>query len=681
MNIFDRLAARLGYRRARLPGDLPNRIHLFSAYSDEIPAPDDDSPRYHTHARVYAGQVWVHRCVQLVAQSLASVPLRIYDAGGQEVLNHPLAALIRYANPGMSRRDLWEATVQDMLLGGENFWELVPDARGRPVEIWPRRPDRVLVVPGGDVADRRYHRVARYRIRDETEAHYDVPPQYIVHFRFRNPLNAWRGLAPLAAVRMGVLIDLYASIWSRSFFRNSARPDGVLESSQALTATERERLRSEVAMMFKGPGQAHRLAILEEGQTYKPLSWPPRDLEWVAQRKLSREEICAVFGVPLPLAGDLEHATYENIEQARRIFWADTITPLADYLAATIAELMSTMLAPGCVPRFDLSQVAALQRDYGDKVASIHTLWTLGTPANQAIALLLPELGPIPGGDVSYVPFAVVPAGPALAARAAPIPARRAVAPGIGYGSALHKSLWRAFVSLTQPREDAMQRQLRADFDEQHQQVIDALRQRVKSWAAEEMFDLALWIERFREQYERYFADVLLAAGEAAFEYLDIDVAWTLRNPWVQQWLETYVFQFAQRVNATTVADLRRELLAAEAAGEGIADILQRVANVFDARANQAEFIARTEINRAANAGTLRAYEESPGVEYKQWLGSLDDRIRESHELAHGQTVPLAADFDVGGAYLNAPGDPKAPPEETVNCRCTIVPILRGELL
>lgn len=88
--------------------------------------------------------------------------------------------------------------------------------------------------------------------------------------------------------------------------------------------------------------------------------------------------------------------------------------------------------------------------------------------------------------------------------------------------------------------------------------------------------------------------------------------------------------------------------------------------------------IARTESTAAANYGTLNALAEE-GVTRKEWLSAMDSRTRPSHFEASGQVVPLDRGFEVGSAVLMMPGDPSGPPEETVNCRCTVVGVMLPE--
>jgi DNA topoisomerase IB len=86
--------------------------------------------------------------------------------------------------------------------------------------------------------------------------------------------------------------------------------------------------------------------------------------------------------------------------------------------------------------------------------------------------------------------------------------------------------------------------------------------------------------------------------------------------------------------------------------------------------------IARTESTAAWNSGALAAL-AAEGRTHKKWLahvkGKNSGRTRESHREAHGQVVMLSRPFKVGQSLLMMPGDPAAPPWETINCRCTVV--------
>ena len=120
----------------------------------------------------------------------------------------------------------------------------------------------------------------------------------MLHDRFHNPLNVWRGISPIAAVRAGVTIDLFAQAWSKTFLQRGARPDYAIQSRIALTKDERERLEAETAGKYGGPDGWHKPMILDDGAEVKTFSFAPKDIEWLEQRRFSRDEVGAIFGVP-----------------------------------------------------------------------------------------------------------------------------------------------------------------------------------------------------------------------------------------------------------------------------------------------------------------------------------------------------------------------------------------------
>ena len=84
--------------------------------------------------------------------------------------------------------------------------------------------------------------------------------------------------------------------------------------------------------------------------------------------------------------------------------------------------------------------------------------------------------------------------------------------------------------------------------------------------------------------------------------------------------------------------------------------------------------IVRTETMRASNAASMATFGVW-GVPKKEWLATGDNRVRPTHKSASGQTVGITESFDVGGSEMRFPGDPRGSAKETINCRCTVLPV------
>lgn len=122
-------------------------------------------------------------------------------------------------------------------------------------------------------------------------------------------------------------------------------------------------------------------------------------------------------------------------------------------------------------------------------------------------------------------------------------------------------------------------------------------------------------------------------------------------------------------------------------AGESIPAIAARVDRCLattgsERWANRARVIATTENTRARGAGTLAAGLEQSRVTgrllRKRWRNTGDNRVRSDHAHVDPAPIPLYQPFLVGGFPMLMPGDPTAPPEEVVNCRCDLVIVNEG---
>lgn len=122
---------------------------------------------------------------------------------------------------------------------------------------------------------------------------------------------------------------------------------------------------------------------------------------------------------------------------------------------------------------------------------------------------------------------------------------------------------------------------------------------------------------------------------------------------------------------------------------EGIPDITRRIELVLTATGserwpNRARTVARTETIGAVNAGVYRAavldaQDRGDVAPAKLWLSTMDDRTRPTHTAADRQRTLLTSPFQVGGAQLLFPGDPRGPAQEVIMCRCSMIPVILGE--
>lgn len=127
---------------------------------------------------------------------------------------------------------------------------------------------------------------------------------------------------------------------------------------------------------------------------------------------------------------------------------------------------------------------------------------------------------------------------------------------------------------------------------------------------------------------------------------------------------------------------IQAELQEGVNAGEDMRQLAGRVRAASQVTAGRAMTIARTEVHRAAEAGSLAQVRLAGFTNFecrKRWLATEDERTRLWHIQADGQTVGLNEVFDVGGEGLQFPGDPHGRADNVINCRCTMEYLFPGD--
>ncbi len=310
----------------------------------------------------YAQNPVVYRCVRMIAESAASVPLYIMETNdsGDE---HPLLRLLRAPNPRQAGPCFMEALIGHLLISGDAYVEAVK-VDDTVAELYALRPDRMRVVPGPEGWPQAYDYVVggnTVRFRQDEEG---VPP--ILHLSLFHPLNDHYGLAPLEAAASSLDILNAASSWHKALLDNSARPSGALVYAPASGATlsreQYERLKEELEQNFQGAANAGRPLLLEGGLDWRAMSLSPRDMDFLEARNAAARDVALAFGVPPILLGIPGDATYANYQEANRAFWRHCVLPLLSRLTQSFSHWLAPAFGNAEL-RFDADAIPALDSD------------------------------------------------------------------------------------------------------------------------------------------------------------------------------------------------------------------------------------------------------------------------------------------------------------------------------
>lgn len=309
----------------------------------------------------YAGNPVVHRCVKMIAEAAASLPLVLQDKA-QRYDTHPLLSLVRRPNPAQGKAELFEALYGHLLLSGDAYVEAVAGAGMVPGELHVLRSDRMQVVPGADGWPVAYAYVVGSRTH-----RFDMTGEAptVCHIRAFHPQDDHYGLSPLQAAAQALDVHNAASRWSKALLDNAARPSGAIiykgpDGAGGLSSDQYDRLVIEMEAHHQGARNAGRPMLLEGGLDWKPMGFSPSDMEFQQTKESAAREIALAFGVPPMLLGIPGDATFANYQEANRAFYRLTVLPLATRVVAQVSDWLSDFAGEAMELKPDLDQVPAL---------------------------------------------------------------------------------------------------------------------------------------------------------------------------------------------------------------------------------------------------------------------------------------------------------------------------------
>ena len=289
----------------------------------------------------YQNNAVVYRCVRMIAEAAASVPLCV-RRNGECQPGDPAVALLSKGHSGATPTEILERFYGFLQVSGNGYLEAAL-VDGAPAALYALRPDRVSLLKGGDGWPMGFEyasegRPKRY-VRDPASGRCAV-----YHMRLFNPASDTAGFSPLAAAGKAVDIHNEGGQWTKSLLDNSARPSGALVlggNASQMTDKQYARLKGQLEDMHAGAGQAGRPMLLEGGMEWRAMSFSPSDMDFIAARREAAREIALAFGVPPMLLGIPGDNTYANYKEANLAFWRQAVVPLVTKTARGLTDWLA----------------------------------------------------------------------------------------------------------------------------------------------------------------------------------------------------------------------------------------------------------------------------------------------------------------------------------------------------
>ena len=263
----------------------------------------------------------VYACVRVIAETIASLPVGVYETtanGSQKSMDHPLYRLLHdEPNPEMTSFVWRETTLSHLLLWGNAYSQIIRSGKSHILALYPLLPDRMEV-------DRDSSGRLTYTYTTTEGGTVQLRPEDVLHIPGLG-FDGIMGYSPIALEKNAIGLGIAAEEYGSTFFKNGARPSGILTHPNIVK--DPKRLRESWNAAYGGSSNGSKVAILEENMSFTPISLPNNEAQFLETRKFQVEEICRIFRVPPHLIGDLSRSTFSNIEHQSIDFATHTIRP------------------------------------------------------------------------------------------------------------------------------------------------------------------------------------------------------------------------------------------------------------------------------------------------------------------------------------------------------------------
>ena len=272
-----------------------------------------------------SGMAVAHRCIALVAELMASVPLFVYRSGDknsrERASDHPAYGVLHdMPNGMMTAFEFRERLVADILVHGNAYAEIERNGRGQVIGLH-------LIEPGGVTVERLQNGRLRYKL---TGAGARVLLQdEVLHLRYRIGRDGVMGLSPIQIARETFNRGLSETDTAAKQAAKGHRPEGAVVFAQAINPTQKTDVLEKLRQKIERNDSTSGVLVLDGGADWKPFAFSSKDAEFLESRKLTALDVCRVFGVPPSAAGITDNATYSNIGEESRALVQRCLAPMA----------------------------------------------------------------------------------------------------------------------------------------------------------------------------------------------------------------------------------------------------------------------------------------------------------------------------------------------------------------
>jgi HK97 family phage portal protein len=312
---------------------------------------------------------WVYSCVNCIAACISGTPFYFYTDGdeGERIPlppNHPAEQLFKVPYPGRipSRSEMIRIQIVNHELFGESFMRIVSGGKGRG-----SRPTVQLMSAYSmtHTMNQKTGEVAFWEFKNPNTSNPPerITPSGLTQWKYPNPYDDIRGLAPLTATRLAIEQDINMSVWNAGFFMSGLKNPLALLVKQTLDPRQRKQFIDGILQSFSGFYKGQMPLLLEGGTDVKVLANTMKDLDFIEGKQLTREEILTVYGIPPAQVGIFRYANYASAKEQRVLLYTNNAKPKMIYYRDVFQHNILDTFWPGVKCDWDWQSIDVLRDD------------------------------------------------------------------------------------------------------------------------------------------------------------------------------------------------------------------------------------------------------------------------------------------------------------------------------
>lgn len=640
--------------------------------------------------------------------------------GVEVYYEHPLSMLLMNPNTLMSQTDLVHITSLFLSIRGAAVWVKVgpngtPYDSGVPDEIWPVDPDCLTPrLVNNRLVGWKYRAVRGVPITDSEHANnIQLSLDEVIIFRYPNPFDYFKGLAPLTALVGGVEMDMLTDAHNRAVLVNGGDPGGILTFNGELNDEQMEKSREAWNRRHSGPTNVNRTAILEGEWSYTQIGSPPKDMDYSGSKTYNRDSIFGALRTPKTTVGITEALNYATQLGQDKNLWDKSLLPDVKLIERQLERHLFYEIPDDIVGAFDLSNIEALREGQSIQIDQAIKLTGPGIHMSPRVAMEyvgLTDIPEYPGVDTAFInPLGNAPVQDVLDG-VFDDPFTEPEEPEEDTSDPVQEAIlalqstkvtriadsikrWRNFIRAQSIIENAQRRQWRGWVSQMRRDQLmklDRFENKLGMFKeGETLVDSILLdlgdmqnaiLKKFRPTYE--------AALNSTFQLIQTEIGgipvFELDDPKILQAMTRRQATLKGASPVTTRAKVQKTLFEGLQGGETFGQLRQRVSEVFKFQASPFKTL---QVARTESAGLMNDFRYQmfglQQVAKLDWITAGDENVRVTHRFFGGvepqepgtNYLELDGYNGEGEGSLEYPGDSNASTGEIISCRCVQVAV------